>query len=106
MTILSQMNFPRLVRASDHLFNLGLSNEAIIQELKVIYYQFSEENIRTKINSLYTTTENQYNNIPACFMNIRCVIYYGRIRVPTFASEEILNYIETRDQIIKSLQLI
>lgn len=29
-------------------------------------------------------------------MNIRCVIYYGRIRAPTFASEEILNYNETR----------
>lgn len=85
-------------RFFDNLFLLGLSNKAIIQENKsTINHQFSEADLKQKLVKLYPPKfkREQAMNDFIHLMNIRCIIYYGRIRTPKWTSMEILNYIQT-----------
>lgn len=83
-----------------NLLMLGLSNKAIIQEYNSIKnHQFLDEDLNYILTQLSPLQNYPAINDSLHLMNIRCIIYYGRIRIPRWTSIEMLNCF----QILKDL---
>lgn len=77
---------PRCIK---NLAQLGLSNNAIVQELKLLNHELTPK-ISEQLDSF---KKSQNLNEFADLMHIRCIIYYGRIKIPRWTTIQILNYI-------------
>lgn len=73
----------------EDLANLGLSNTAIIQELKLLNHKFTRHDFQLLDSFKDNKTLNEFSDL----MHTRCIIYYGRIRIPRWTPNKILIYI-------------
>lgn len=77
-------------RFIQNLFDLGLANQAITYELGLLDHEITQKNL----DQLDSFTNRQSLCEFAELMHIRCIVYYGRLKIPRWTSIQILDYIK------------